>query len=157
MRSVLALCIVGSLAGVTVGSALVSLPRRAPAAVRSDGPVAPWSPARGPTSAELTEQIRAAESRVNAKRAIAAGLVRGELTTERAAARCREILDDEPTVLTRLRETYPAAADDEIALRQVIIFVRLVAPPDSERAAAVLYELEWRVQTSPPRRKLTPG
>jgi|SRR5262245_28632969 len=122
-----------------------------PRPVARDGP--DWEDSEDVSWADAHEARRAealiaagedAVARVTEKGAAADALVRGELTLDEAAGRFRKLNAGRPDAYRGLADAYPAASEEELAYRQVLLFVR-GARFHSTLARAALARLEGEV------------
>jgi hypothetical protein len=136
------------LAGAAVLAALVVLSR--PAA-RADHPPAGYDPGESDAWAdadaadryrELDDQTRQIAQRLTEKLTLAKALARGEGTLDEAAARFRELNGPDRDGYRALAREFPNAGEEELAYRQVVMFVRMAAKDDCAVPATVLRRLE---------------
>lgn len=136
---------------VVVGVAAVLI------AVRDSRPAARSGPAwevRGddrwadPDEARRAEDLSASQdevtARVSEKLALIDQLIRGERTLDAVADRFRELNAGCRNAYLILADAYPTASEEELAYRQVVLFVR-ASKPYSTLVAAVLPRLEAEV------------
>src|SRR5262245_7834680 len=91
---------------------------------------------------ELKAKLAASQEQMRAKDEVIAALVRGELTFSDAATRFRDIHGGYPGPLAYLRLQYPAASDDELYHRNVVLYVQRAARSGMLGATAMLPRLE---------------
>jgi hypothetical protein len=90
-------------------------------------------------------ELEAVRARIREKEDVAAALVRGELSADRAAARFGRLLEQEPKVRAALRLQYPDATDADLAVHLLINFVERERRTHAGSAAPVLAELRAAV------------
>jgi hypothetical protein len=137
-----------ALAGAAVLAALVVLAR--PAA-RADHPSTGYDPGESDAWAdadaadryrELDDQTRQVTQRLSEKVTLAKALARGEGTLDEAAARFRELNGPDRDGYRALTREFPSAGEEELAYRQVVMFVRMAAEADRAVGATVLRRLD---------------
>jgi hypothetical protein len=89
--------------------------------------------------------IEAARTRIPEKETIAAALIRGEITAERAIARFAFLLAEEPTGRAALRRRYPGVDDADLAIYMLIQYVERARNTDAAAADSVVAGLRAAV------------
>jgi hypothetical protein len=82
-----------------------------------------FAPAAARQGDDLDAAIRAAQERVRQKEAVAAALVRGNMTADQAIAQYRRALAQDPVAQAGLRCRYPDAPADDLAVHMLIHFL----------------------------------
>jgi hypothetical protein len=94
---------------------------------------------------EMDAEMAAARVRIFEKEAVAAALVRGDVTAGQAADRFRQMLAQEPKVRAALRLHHPEATDGDLGVYMLINFVNRVGWTHPAGTAPVLAELQAAV------------
>jgi hypothetical protein len=94
---------------------------------------------------QMTAEIDAVRGRIREKEAIAAALIRGEMTAERAIARFAFFLGQEPTGQAALQCRHPGVADADLAIYMLIHFVERARDAGTAGADLVVAELQAAV------------
>ncbi len=154
------------LVGVTV--LLVAAGALALACLRSGPRTAGWAAAADdPVLERERQRRRRLQAEQNAchrlrglKNRVAAGLIAGRLTLRQATAQYHDLCRQAPHyahLMDFLRQSYPAASDDERLCRHLIDYIRYLSPgPDGAEAAAAR-RLEAQLEGSLRRQGAVPG